>query len=334
MKTITFAVPCYNSEQFMAKCLDSLLACASSDVEIIIVNDGSTDATEDIALGYARDGGGIVSVINQENRGHGGAINSALRVAQGKYFKVIDSDDFVEEAACHELLDALRTLDIDLAITNYVYEKQGKKRKKVIHYENCLPQRRILTWDDVGRFGVGQYLLMHALTYRTAVLRDCGLELPEHTFYVDNLFAYVPMPQVRTLYYLNVDFYRYSIGVEGQSVAEKTMLKRIDQQIAVNQAMFSHVDIDAVDNVKQRDCLLHYLEIITSVTLILLVLAHTPEADVKREQMWAYIEKGYPTQYEFLCHGFPSRLLRNPGRVGRAVAVGMYQVARGLYGFN
>jgi glycosyltransferase involved in cell wall biosynthesis len=339
MKTVTFAVPCYNSAQFMEKCIESLLFHAADDVEIIIVNDGSADETAAIADGYARDYAGIITAIHQENKGHGGAINTALAAAKGAYFKVVDSDDFFDERAYNEVLGELRRFvreenPVDLVVSNYVYEKAGKARKKVICYKNGLPERKIISWDNVGKFLVGQYMLMHALIYRTELLRDCGLELPEHTFYVDNLFAYIPMAHVRTLYYINENLYRYSIGVEGQSVAEKTMIKRIDQQIAVNERMLTSVDISAVSNAKQRDYLLHYLEIVTSVTLFFLLRANTPEAREKRDRLWAFIKEDYPEEYKFLRRGIISSWLRLPGKVGRTVAVLTYKLARKIYGFN
>jgi glycosyltransferase involved in cell wall biosynthesis len=323
----------------MKKCIDSLLIYASEDVEIIVINDGSTDNTAVIADDYARNYPGVVAVIHQENKGHGGAINTALAAATGTYFKVVDSDDFLDESAYNEVLSELRRFarketPVDLVVNNYVYEKAGKARKKVIRYKNGLLERKIIAWDNVGKFLVGQYMLMHALIYRTELLRDCRLELPEHTFYVDNLFAYVPMARVRTLYYINENFYRYSIGIEGQSVAEATMIKRIDQQIAVSMRMFTSVDIGSISNAKQRDYLLHYLEIVTSVTQFFLLRANTPEAKEKRDRLWTFIKKDYPEEYNFLRRGIISSWLRLPGRIGRAVALLIYKLARKIYGFN
>ncbi|MCY9291004.1 glycosyl transferase, partial [Bacillus haynesii] len=79
-------------------------------------------------------------------------------------------------------------------------------------YENVLPEGTIFTWNDIGQFRKGQYLLMHSVIYRTQLLKECGLELPKHTFYVDNLFVYRPLEHVQKIYYINVDFYRYFIG--------------------------------------------------------------------------------------------------------------------------
>ena len=238
MKLLSIVIPCYNSAAYMRKCIDSLLP-GGEDVEIIIVNDGSTDNTPDIAEEYRERFPGIVRVVNKENGGHGSAVNAGIEHARGLYFKVVDSDDWVSQSAYAQILDKLGELlqsgnSIDMMISNFVYEKEGEKRRKVMKYHHALPRDEIFTWKDVRHFRVGQYILMHSVIYRTNLLRDCGLRLPEHTFYVDNIFVFNPLPYVRTMYYMDVNFYRYFIGREDQSVNEQVMIGRIDQQIRVN----------------------------------------------------------------------------------------------------
>ena len=125
MKILTFAVPCYNSEAYMEKCIDSLLV-GGEDVEILIVNDGSKDRTAEIADAYAKKYPTIVRAIHQENKGHGGAVNAGLANATGLYFKVVDSDDWVDEESLHKILALLRRFqdegeEIDMLVSNYVY---------------------------------------------------------------------------------------------------------------------------------------------------------------------------------------------------------------------
>ena len=233
MKLLSIAIPCYNSSLYMRKCIDSLLP-GGEDVEIIIVNDGSADNTPDIAEEYRQRFPGIVKVVNKENGGHGSAVNAGIEHASGLYFKVVDSDDWVSQSAYVQILDKLRELlqsgnSIDMLVSNFVYEKEGEKRRKVMKYHHALPQDEIFTWRDVRHFRVGQYILMHSVIYRTNLLRDCGLKLPENTFYVDNIFVFNPLPYVRTMYYMDVNFYRYFIGRADQSVNEQVMIGRIDQ---------------------------------------------------------------------------------------------------------
>jgi glycosyltransferase involved in cell wall biosynthesis len=349
MKTITFAVPCYNSAAYMEKCVDSLLSCdggeeGAEDVEIIIINDGSQDETAGIAGRYARNFAGVVKVIHQPNAGHGGAINAGLAAAAGKYFKVVDSDDYVDKGAYAEVLAELRRLSgkddfagekeaPDLVVANYVYEKTGRKHHKVINYAAALPEKRIVRWEDTRPFAKGKYLLMHSLIYRTDILRQSGLDLPRRTFYVDNLFAYIPLPLVKTLYYINAGFYRYSIGQAGQSVQENTMIKRIDQQIAVNRLMLESVDLAKVQNKKLLGYMLQYLEIVTCVTMILLIRTKTKEGLEKKNKLWAYIQN-YPVAYNFLRRRVLISGLCKTGAAGRRLSVMAYQVVRLIYGFN
>ena len=258
MKLLTFTIPCYNSQDYMRHCIESILP-GGEDVEILIVDDGSKDDTAAIADEYAEKYPTIVKAIHQENGGHGEAVNAGIRNATGLYFKVVDSDDWVDWNAYQAILAKLReiaggSVALDMLLANYVYEKEGAKHKRVMR-QTGFPKDQIFTWSDVRHFYKGHYILMHSVIYRTKLLRECGLELPKHTFYVDNIYVYKPLPHVRTMYYMDVDFYRYFIGREDQSVNEKVMISRIDQQIRVNKIMIDDVDLNKVSNYKCR----HYI---------------------------------------------------------------------------
>lgn len=162
MKLLSIAIPCYNSQSYMRKCVESLLP-GGDDVEIIIVNDGSKDETALIAEEYAERYPGIVKTIHQENGGHGEAVNAGLRHATGLYFKVVDSDDWVELNAYQTILENLKELVqsgemVDMFLSNFVYEKEGKKHKKIMHYRNVFPQNKVLSWDDMRFLRKGQYI--------------------------------------------------------------------------------------------------------------------------------------------------------------------------------
>ena len=204
-KLITFAVPCYNSADYMARCVDSLLE-GGDDIEIILVDDGSTkDDTPAICDRYAEQYPEIVRAVHQENGGHGEGVNCGLRNARGIYYKVVDSDDWLDVPSLQKALAKLRQFVrdeklVDMMVCNYVYEHVEDNTSRVMHYRNVFPTNRVFQWEHIGRFRPSQYLLMHSVIYRTQVLRDCGLELPKHTFYVDNIFVYQPLPQMRNLY--------------------------------------------------------------------------------------------------------------------------------------
>ena len=338
MKLLSIAVPCYNSQDYMRHCIDALLT-GGDEVEILIVDDGSKDNTAAIADEYQAAHPGLVRAIHQENGGHGAAVMAGVRAATGAYFKVVDSDDWLDEAAFAKVLATLRGFvnsqpTVDLLISNFIYDKVGAAHKKVMKYGNALPQNRPLTWDEVGKLHRGQYILMHSVIYRTQVLRDCGLDLPRHTFYVDNLFVYVPMPYVRTLYYLDVDLYHYYIGREGQSVQEQTMIRRIDQQIRVNQLMIEQVDLPRVEPARLRQYMYNYLEIITTVSSVLMLRGGTPELLAKKQALWQWIEQKDAGLYKQLRYGLMGRVMNLPGSAGRGFAVLCYKISQKLFGFN
>lgn len=338
MKTLSIVVPSYNSADYLGRCLDSLVI-GGADVEILVINDGSTDQTGAIADDYQARFPGIVRAIHKPNGGHGSAINTGIDEAAGRHIKVVDSDDWVDADAYAAVLRTLIGFaddgtQVDALLSNFVYEKAGKRSSHVVRYRRALPRGRLFGWDEVGRFRPTQYILMHALIYRTQLLRDCGLRLPEHTFYVDNLYAFVPLSHVQTMFYLDVDFYRYFIGRDGQSVNEAVMIRRIDQQIRVNRLM--QENLPAIDDVSPQlhAYLLHYFSIICGVTSMMLIRSGTPESFAKREAFWSALRQEQPRLHRRMRRRPVAQITNLPGRAGRGVSVCAYLLVRRVVGFN
>jgi len=341
MKLLSFAVPCYNSAAYMEKCIESLLP-GGEDVEIIIVNDGSSDATAEIADKYAEKYPTIVKAIHKENGGHGSAVNAGIENASGYYFKVVDSDDWLKEEAYMQILDTLRSLTggekvLDMLISNFVYEKVGENRHKVMQYRHILPKDEIFTWSDIRHFYKGHYILMHSVIFRTKLLRECNVKLPEHTFYVDNLYVFEPLPYVKNMYYLDVNFYRYYIGRADQSVNEEIMIGRIDQQIKVNKIMIDYMVANkAIISPcrKLEQYMLSYLDIITTVSSILLIRSETEENLEKKKELWEYLKKKDWLLYRKLRFGLLGQCTNLPGKGGRKISVEGYKICRRFFNFN
>ena len=338
MKYISFAIPCYNSQDYMAHAIESILP-GGDEVEIIIVNDGSKDKTSQSAHEYMDKYPDIIKVIDKENGGHGDAVNAGLANASGKYFKVVDSDDWVDEEALHKILMLMRHLEedneqIDMLISNYVYEKVGVTHKKCIHYRNVLPQDEVFRWDDIGHFRLDQYILMHSVIYRTDMLKLSQMRLPKHTFYVDNIYVYYPLPHVRKIYYLDVDFYRYFIGREDQSVNEKVMIARVDQQIFVTKTMIDMYQLKKVTSKKLRQYMINYLAIMMTVSSILLIRSKEKENLEKKKELWLYLKKRDMKTYIKIRYGILGQTMNIPGKSGRKISSLAYTVARRIIGFN
>ena len=335
MKYISFAIPCYNSQDYMAHAIESILP-GGEDVEIIIVNDGSKDDTLKIAREYEGKYPDIVRVVDKENGGHGDAVTAGLTHASGSYFKVVDSDDWVDEESLHKILALLRRFqdegeEIDMLVSNYVYEKVGVEHKKCIHYRNVLPQDEIFHWQDIGHFRIDQYILMHSVIYRTDLLKLIQLRLPKHTFYVDNIYVYYPLPHVRKMYYLDVDFYRYYIGREDQSVNEKVMISRVDQQIYVTKTMIDMYDLNKISS---KNYMINYLAIMMTVSSILLIRSKKQENLAKKKELWTYLKKKDLKVFLKIRYGILGQTMNIPGKPGRKISSLAYSVARRLVGFN
>lgn len=306
MILMSFTVPCYNSEAYMEKCIDSLLV-AGDDTEIIIVNDGSTDRTGEIADRYAAAYPERVRVIHQENGGHGEGVNQGIRNARGLYFKVVDSDDWLNEEALVALLGRMREMvaggnAVDLYVCNYVYEHVADNTTFTMNYRRIFPIEQVCTWDDVKTFGMTKYLMMHSVYFRTEILRDCGLELPKHTFYVDNLFMFRPLPSVKSIYYMPLDLYRYYIGRADQSVTIENGAKRVDQQILVTRLMVECFDLKALGKKCKRlqQYLLHELSIMMLICAVFTYVKDTPERHANFQALWEFIRERDPWLYRRL----------------------------------
>ena len=338
MKYLSVAIPCYNSQEYMEKAIESCLILRE-DIELIIVDDGSKDETARIGDEYAEKYPESIKCIHQENGGHGQAVNTGLKNATGLYFKVLDSDDWFDQSALVKVLETIKKLhyqneDVDLLIANYVYEKPSENKSSVIRYTNALPQNRTFRWYDVKHFYPQQNLLMHSVIYRTQLLRNCNLELPRHTFYVDNLFVYQPLPFVNTLYYVDVDLYRYFIGREDQSVNEKIMISRIDQQLRVNKMMIDCCDVMLLRSRKLRNYMVKYLTMITTVSTVLLIKSGTEEHLVMKNELWDYLKHKSPELYKAVKHTFLGTFMEMDGKVGRKIITIGYSLSQKIFAFN
>lgn len=339
MKILSFAIPCYNSADYMEKCIKSILI-GGEEVEIIIVDDGSTkDNTAEIADRYASKYPTIIKAVHQENGGHGQAVNTGLAHATGKYFKVVDSDDWVDPKSYKKILATLKELNEneqypDMLIANYVYEKQGAKRKKVVHYRNVFPIEEMFGWDEIGHFRLDQYILMHSVVYRTELLKECGVQLPQHTFYVDNIFVFEPLPFVKSMYYVDTNFYRYFIGRDDQSVNESIMINRIDQQLNVTKMMIDSFLNSTVSNVKCRKYMRNYLRIMMEVSSIFLIVSETDENFEKKQDLWKYVKNKDIELYQMLRYSMLGFSVNIPLKTGRKISKAGYKIANKWIGFN
>jgi len=206
-----------------------------------------------------------------------------------------------------------------------------------MRFNNVFSIDKKCTWNDIGHFKASQYLMMHTLIYKTTVLKKSKLNLPEHTFYVDNIFSYQPLPFVETIKYLNLDLYHYFIGREDQSVNETVMLGRVDQQIKVTKIIASSLDLNVVKKSypKLYKYLIRMVSMMITISSVYLIMKGDNESYKKRRDLWQYVKKIDKKLYSKLrftkLSGITYML---PGKIGGFITLKIYKLAQKIYKFN
>ena len=335
-KLLTVTVPCYNSQDYMKGCVDSLLV-GGERVEIIIIDDGSTDATGAIADEYASKYPTLVKVIHQENGGHGEGINQGAKHATGIYFKVVDSDDKMSEDF-PAFLDALETCEkeggVDMVVTNYYYVHTDGVGDRSIDYSNALPQNRIFEWKDIKRFRLHQMLTIHSSTFRTSLLKAWDEPLPRKIFYEDNLMICKNLPSVKKLYYFPKDLYRYWIGRPDQSVQEAAVTRRYTHQLTVSEKSFMACNLDTIEEPKLKKYLKHELFMLFGMAVTFARLNKSDEADANLEKMWDNCKQYNLKWGRYYRHRTAISVACIKGKLGRFIAISCYRIANKVVKFN
>lgn len=343
MKTLTVAVPAYNSETYLRNSLDSLLGYDDS-LDVIIINDGSTDGTLSIANEYASRYPQLFRVVDKENGGHGSGVNTGIDLAEGEFYYVLDSDDWLDREALDRLLARIHELDAegkcpDLLLVDTVYEYSYNGTQKLLSFKRAVPTEKMIDWSDLKRMNVEQYFTMHCMIYRTSLLRKNGVRLPEHCFYVDNILAYCPLPDVKSMYYLPVPLYRYFIGREDQSVNTNVLIKRIDQQIRVTKKMATDVKVDAADfDPDLRTYLVHYFSMMMTICSVFLVLKYQESQDEgdlrKKDDLWDWLKEENPYMYKQARKSPLNTIVCIRGKFNHGMIAATFKIARKIYKFS
>ncbi len=319
--TLTIAMPCYNTQAYLDQCFDSLLDKVAG-VEIVAIDDGSTDGTWATLQDYAQRWPETARVFHQENAGWGGAINHAIAEARGTFLLVLDSDDHLDVDILAQIVSKLEELEadgaqVDLFVSNFVYDHVLDHTARQISYRKMMPRDEVFTWKDVGKPGISEYFMMHAITYRTQILRDSGLRLPEHAAYMDSIFTLHPLPYVRNIYYMDADLYYYLIGREGQSIEVDVLEKHIDEQLLATRTVIDDFDYQELCGRDPRlaNSVARYISAMMTVSTIYLFKINTPESIRQCKEIWAYLKK-----HDRAMHRQVSRSLA--GLVNRHTALG------------
>lgn len=223
--TLSLCTAAYNAESYIGRMIESVIKADVKDsIELIIINDGSTDKTEEIVLDYSERYKGIIQYKYKRNGGSGSARNVGIEIARGKYFKLLDADDYVDSNGLRRLVSILKQEKSDMILTNYT-RLYGNKReiKKICNDINSYCEKSI---DECIK---PNELCMHAICFRTELLQKNGIRLSEGMPYVDVEYIIFTMPYVYLVSYYDVNVYMYQLGLVGQSMDDNVRKKNLDK---------------------------------------------------------------------------------------------------------
>lgn len=243
-KVLTIAVAAYNVAPYIAQCLDSFVdEKLLPALDIVVIDDGSTDATARIVKKYINRFPESFRLVSQENGGYGAAVNHALALAQGEYFKTVDGDDWVDTkelltVVCYLMDNRERS---DVVVTDYcwVRHRDGKEIRRIKTDFAQKQYQHIYSFDEIAD---KVYLNMHAVTIRTALLQSHNIQLDEHCFYVDAQYVLRPVPYIETVVFLPGIVYQYRLGTDGQSMNLESMQRIICSMKRYYKALFVYMN--------------------------------------------------------------------------------------------
>lgn len=223
-KILTVSIAAYNAEKYIKKALDSLLINDIDDVEIIVDNDGGSDGTVAIAKEYQKQYPDIITIVEKENGGYGSVLNKNIEIAKGKYFKQLDGDDYFDGEGFTSLLKVLREYDVDIVYTPFSSIKEENDESELFDIFRELNNGKYC-FDDVINKASKNWLDMHAITYKTSLIKGSYLQLPSKTLYTDSLYAMIPMMNAESIYIMHNNVYMYRIGRDEQSVSKSSRMR-------------------------------------------------------------------------------------------------------------
>lgn len=227
MKILSIVVPSYNAATYLPDTLPTILSVPNLNLlEILIVNDGSKDNTLEIGNQFAEKYPSIVKVINKENGGHGSAINVGIKEATGKYFKIIDADDWVDSNNLAELIEYLEGIDDDEVISPFVKVYMDTNTKEVYSYSPNYFRQTYMYDNFLSE--IKELPKMHSITIKTNILKDNNINIDENCFYVDLEYNTFPMPYIKKVSYFEKPIYQYRLGSLTQSVSIDNYIRNVD----------------------------------------------------------------------------------------------------------
>lgn len=344
MKVLSFIIPSYNSEKYLDKCITSFLDEAVLDkIEIIIVNDGSSDNTSSVAQKYCDIYPGSVRLISQENSGHGGALNTGCAAAKGKFLKVIDADDWVETVNLSEFVSFLQNCESDVVLTHhYTVDISTNEIKKWKSYPSSF-ERTYSFSEIVPDFSnFERSLTFHGITYNTAFYQKSNYKLCEKVFYEDHEFSTFPCCFAASVVPLDLFIYHYRVGDVNQSVSDANQLKRIYHSETVLKKLVSEYEnssdqLDAAS--REFVCLKIKILLLSYLSTVLLVEKDKKKGRKQAKQIIDFFKSQLPRVYELTAKKYMvfrmfNFLHMSKSTLDKLLASRAYRLLKGTHDFK
>lgn len=232
---LSVAVACYNVENYLDKCLTSFSdERFNNRLQVIVVNDGSADKTLEIARGYAQKYPQIFEIVDKENGGHGSAVNAAIDRATGKYFRIVDGDDWVNTENMAQLLDFMETSNSDIVVDNKREVNMETGETEYFPKPNDVDADVEYQFTEIcNKDTVTPNIMIHTMSIKTSILKENNIHLLEGIFYVDIEFIIKSTVRANTVVFKNLEIYQYLVGNVNQSVNFRNYVKRYSHHLQV-----------------------------------------------------------------------------------------------------
>lgn len=266
-KLLTIVIPTYNMESLLPRCLDSLVKPKCSTLlEVLVVNDGSTDNSLAVAKEYESKYYGIIKAIDKENGNYGSAVNKGIELASGKYFRILDSDDYYENHGLMDLLDKLSILDVDLVLTNY---RRDRGNESVLFSSPKSECEKVLLFKEMD---INKYpnFAMHGITYKTSILKNNNIRLQTGISYTDSEYCFYPLTFVETFTALDILVYCYQLGREGQTVDISSQIKSLTHMTRISDRMYESFNSNIFNRVAYDKQLKIFCDVVSLCFLTIL----------------------------------------------------------------
>ena len=309
MKLFTFVIPSYNSEQYLAGCLESLNIGVDDKIEAIVVNDGSTDKTSEIAHEYEKKYS-FIKVVDKENGGHGSGINVGIDMAQGLYFKILDSDDHVDKEGLLNLISVMEKHlregnAAELYLADYYGVPDDGSEKTITSLKDRVKKLNVVSdYSGFKKIKMSTYFMTHMLFIKTSVLKEYNVRLLEKCFYEDSLYTLQALMYCKTFCYVDKPVYLYTVGRAGQSVSLEKVSSNYAFQLRVAYACVNELSSDTLNSYDkyQKRVVRHEFSTLSGLTFFFLHIHLTKEKEKAYAEYIKFFKEKDLTLYKMIHH--------------------------------